>query len=494
MPGEVAKSVTKTMGVLSFAKVLTWISSSALMFVLPRFLGPSEYGKLFLGTSIVAILGIVVDFGREYSVAKAISRSRPEAAEIVIDASSARLLIGILAFVGVLVFAEIAHYPDDVKLILAILGISLLWRGLNGVLWSFFQGIEMMKYPSYAGIVESVCVAVLSIAVLMLGAKSVVLAIVVVVCGFINVILCSGFAWRLLPSIPKPNWPKAFRLLKQGIPYFLNSVFGVIYYRVNTVMLSLMTTETVVGWSGVGFRVFEILMFVPSIFSISVYPVLARNWEDRDALSRMTRKSLDFILLAGIPISIGTFSFAPQIIALVFGLKGYAESIVILRIFGAGVLLVYIDMMLGTTLLATDKQRQLSLSAFFAIFVNVGLNFWLIPYTQTKFGNGGIGAGISTISTEFFIMICMLIMMPKSVLQSAKVNVQLKAIAAGAAMALSIWLMMYLGVFWIVNAVACSLVYVGMVFLLKSVEPSEFALLQSVLPVGRLLAFFRRRS
>jgi O-antigen/teichoic acid export membrane protein len=259
-------------------------------------------------------------------------------------------------------------------------------------------------------------------------------------------------------------------------------------------MLSLMTSETVVGWSGVGFRVFEILMFVPSIFSISVYPVLARNWEDKDALSRMTRKSLDFILLAGIPISIGTFAFAPQIIALVFGLKGYAESIVILRIFGAGILLVYIDMMLGTTLLATDKQRQLSLSAFFAIFVNVGLNFWLIPYTQTKFGNGGIGAGISTISTEFFIMICMLIWMPRNVLQTAKIDVQLKAIAAGAVMGLSIWFMMFLGVFWIVNGVVCSLVYVGMVFLLRSVEPSELVLLQSVLPVGRFLALFRGRS
>jgi O-antigen/teichoic acid export membrane protein len=494
MPGEVAKSVTKTMGVLSFAKILTWISSSALMFFLPRFLGPSEYGKLFLGTSIVAILGIVVDFGREYSVAKAISRNPEQSGEIVVDASSARLFIGILAFAGILVFAEIAHYPADVRLILGILGISLLWRGLNGVLWSFFQGIEMMKYPSYAGVVESVLIAILSITALALGAKSVILASIVVFSGFVNVILCTSFAWRLVSSIPKPNWPKAFTLLKIGIPYFLNSVFGVIYYRVNTVMLSLLTTETVVGWSGVGFRVFEILMFVPSIFSISVYPVLARSWEDRDALSRMTRKSLDFILLAGIPISIGTFSFAPHIISVVFGLKGYAESIVILRIFGAGILLVYVDMMLGTTLLATDKQRQLSLSAFFAIFINVGLNFWLIPYTQTRFGNGGIGAGISTISTEFFIMICMLVMMPANLLKSARVGVQLKAIAAGAVMALSIWFMMLMQIHWIVNAAVCSLVYIALILLFKSVERSELALIQSVLPVGRFLAIFRAKT
>jgi hypothetical protein len=53
---------------------------------------------------------------------------------------------------------------------------------------------------------------------------------------------------------------------------------------------------------------------------------------------------------------------------------------------------------------------------------------------------------------------------------------------------------MFLGVFWIVNGVVCSLVYVGMVFLLRSVEPSELVLLQSVLPVGRFLALFRGRS
>ncbi len=79
MPGEAAKSVSRTIGVLSLTKVLTWVSSSALMFVLPRFLGPEEYGRLFLGTSIVMILGVVVDFGREYSVAKAISREREKA-------------------------------------------------------------------------------------------------------------------------------------------------------------------------------------------------------------------------------------------------------------------------------------------------------------------------------------------------------------------------------------------------------------------------------
>jgi len=32
----------------------------------------------------------------------------------------------------------------------------------------------------------------------------------------------------------------ALALLKEGLPYFLNSLFGVIYYRIDSVMLSLM--------------------------------------------------------------------------------------------------------------------------------------------------------------------------------------------------------------------------------------------------------------
>jgi len=494
MAGEAAKSVSKTIGVLSATKVLTWISGSALMFVLPRFLGPDEYGKLFLGTSVVATLAIVVDFGREYSVAKEVSRRPDEAAGTVVNAASARMPIGILAYIGLYVFAKVAHYPPDVVMVLLILGGGLLWRGVNSVLWSFFQGVEQMKYPSYGGVVESFMLAVLSIGALMIGTNAVGLAGIFLFCGFVNLILCTSFARKLLPVLPRPNWQEAGRLLKQGVPYFLNTLFGVIYYRVDTVMLSLMTTETVVGWYGASYRFFDILMFLPSIFSISVFPVLARNWKDADALARMTRKSLDFILLAGIPISVGAFAFAPQIIDLVFGLKGYTPSILLLRIFGAGMLLVYIDMVLGMTLLAADKQKQLSVSAFLAIFVNVGLNLWLIPYAQRRFGNGGIGAAIATVATEYFVMITMIIMMPPLLLRRGTVGVQMKIVASGGVMILSVWLMNLAGVPWIVNAIVCSCAYVGSIFALKAIDTSDLALLESALPFGKLRGLIRKKQ
>jgi len=486
MPGEAAKSVTRTVGILSVTKILTWISSSALMFVLPRYLGPEEYGKFFLGTSVVAILGVIVEFGREYSVAKAISRDQDSAAKIVVNAIGARTLIGVLAYIGIVVFAIVARYPADVRWILCILGIPLFWRGTSAVLWSYFQGIEMMKYPSYGGIIESFLIALLSIIALMNGAKADVLAWILVACGFINVVICSAFARRLLPRrLPRIDRRESLRLLKEGVPYFLNTMFGIISYRVDTVMLSLLTSAKVVGWYGASYRLFDVMMFIPTIFSISVFPILARSWDDRDALARMAKKSLDFILLAGIPIAVGIFAFAPQIITVIFGIEGYQPSILVMRIFGVGLLLVYVDVILGTTLLAADKQRQLSMSAFAAIFLNVGLNIWLIPYTQNRFGNGGIGAGITTVVTEFFIMILMLSMMPPRLLRDSSVVVQLKAVAAGCVMGLSIGLMNLVGFHWIVQGSVSLLVYGVMILALKAVSSSELALVQNALPFGR---------
>jgi len=57
------------------------------------------------------ILGVVVDFGREYSVAKAISREREKAGWIVVNAVSARTLIGVAAYIGMIIFAAVVHYP-----------------------------------------------------------------------------------------------------------------------------------------------------------------------------------------------------------------------------------------------------------------------------------------------------------------------------------------------------------------------------------------------
>jgi O-antigen/teichoic acid export membrane protein len=263
------------------------------------------------------------------------------------------------------------------------------------------------------------------------------------------------------------------------MPYFLWSVFAIIYYRIDAVMLSLMTTESVVGWYGAAYRFFDVLMFLPSIVSWAMFPVLSRlKQESGGELIRVTRKSLDFILLAGIPVSIAVFVFSKEIIALFFGLQEYTHSVALLQIFSVGIILVYVDFILGTTLFASDKQRQWTAVAFGALLLNPVLNYVLIPYAQVHTNNGGVGAAIATLITELFVMMMALAILPREILSGARVHVQLKGIVAGVCMGLTLWLARASDLPWILDGIVASGIYVGVLLLLRTFTAGERSFLQ----------------
>jgi O-antigen/teichoic acid export membrane protein len=480
---EIAKSVSKNTAVMMGSQIITWASSFVLMLFLPRYLGSVEYGRLYLAMTIIGMGVIFIDFGGRYSIAKEVSRFRDQVPSIISNSIGIRLVFWVVATAAVISFSYIAGYPSVVKTLVLIFSLEMLWEGMRKVLWSCYQGFENLKYPSLGAIVERVFITVVGVIALLLGAKSITMAIIMALGVFFNFVVCVKFAGTMVSSLPKFNWNGAIKLLKDGVPYFLWSIFGMIYYRIDAVMLSLMTPEAVVGWYGAAYRFFDILMFLPSIFSIAIFPVMSRLWKEEESRNLTARKSLEFIIIAGVPMSVGVFAFSKDIIQFFFGLQEYGSSVILLQIFSVGLLLVYIDFVLGTTILASDKQRQLSILAFAAIFVNVILNYFMIPFTQLKYGNGGIGSAIATIVTEFFIMIFTLKFVPKQVFDNYKAVPQIKSLVAAIVMIISIWLMQVFGLYWIIQVVISSLVYLVSLLLLKALEPEEIEFVRSNLKV-----------
>jgi O-antigen/teichoic acid export membrane protein len=349
----------------------------------------------------------------------------------------------------------------------------------------------MMQYPTLGAITERVAVAVCGVIALLLGANSIVIAIIWVVSSLLNFAVVVKFAPRIVSCLPKIQWDEVKTLMNASLPYFLWSVFAVIYYRVDAVMLSLMTPEVVVGWYGAAYRFFDILMFLPSIFSTAMFPVLSKLWgRDPNSLSSTTHKSLEFILLAGIPISVLVFAGAEQIIALFFGLKEYGPSVLLLRIFSVGLLLVYIDFILISTLVASDKHRQWTFAALVAMLVNPMLNYFMIPFTQLQLGNGGIGAAIATLITELLVMCMALYLMPPKIFERAPLDISLKGILAGLLMIISMYVMSRYNVAFVPQAVIGLGIYGCALLSVKAVHQSELVFIRQMFMAGNVRKTF----
>jgi O-antigen/teichoic acid export membrane protein len=483
MTKAAASSVSENVTILFAARVITWMSAFLLMLFLPRYLGPVEFGRFYLGQSVMMILALFIDFGGSYSISKVIARDRTQAGSVLVDSLGIRILFWLVVFALLVIIVAFVHYPVEVKIILIIFGFSMSWTSARAVFSNCYTGIEMMNFPSYGTMAETLFISLVGVGALLAGTKAIGFTMITIGGSFIGFLITLKYRAHIASVLPRFNLKRSMELLTMGTPYFLNTLFGMIYFRIDTIMLSMMVPEEVVGWYGAAYRFFDSLMFVPLILTTAVFPVMSRMWvQDEESLTATVQKILDYVIIAGIPVSIGMFAFSEIIIQFFYGVQQYHSSIVLLKIFALGSLMLYIDIVIGTILLASDKQWQLSVTSFIAIFINIILNYFLIPFCQHHMGNGAIGSSIATILTEFFVMMRMIFMLPAHVTRRVHITKQLKAAAAGVCMILSIWGMRAVTVHWIIQVAGAVVVFFMSAAVLRIFDAADIVIFKKMIP------------
>ncbi|MEX0780801.1 MAG: flippase [Balneolales bacterium] len=489
MNNNIGESIAKNTTVMVAAQMVTWVAGFVLLLFLPRYLGSEDYGRLFLAMSFAMILSVIIDFGGNYLIPKEVSKSRDKTPLLLISFVGVRTIIWFICMVGLLLFCYLAGYSNTMVLLIMIMGISKFFEGASKVIRSCFQGYELMVYPSLGIVSEQIFVATLAVAALLLGAGPIEIAAVMAAGALLKLIISIKFIPLLVDKLPAFHLNVSYKLLKGSVPYFMWSVFAVIYYRIDAVMLSTMTTESVVGWYGGAYRLFDIVMFLPAILTTVVFPIFSKLWEEQGrGFSNTFQQSLKFILIAGIPMCIMYFSFSENLVSLFYGLDEYSPSVLILQIFSLGILLVYIDFILGSVILASDKQVKWAFVGFAAVILNIGLNYLMIPIFEAEFGNGGVGAAVTTLLTEIFIMVSAVILLWDKFFKDFNYMMPLKCLNCGIIMTGIIWGGGYLDVHWLLQAIAGFTIY-ALIVSIQVISPTELHFLKKVYTRKKMKSF-----
>jgi len=310
MAYSIAKSLFKNSALMMMAQAATWVSGLVLLMFVARYLGSEAYGRLYLALSIQTICQWIIDYGGQNYIPKEVSRIRGESHDLMAQSTLLRIGLWILSMAVICLLCLVAHYSAPEIILILILGVSNLWVNLTLLLRSGYQGFESMKYPSIGTVLDRSVLTLTVIPALLLGFREIAVAVLMALTPALNFYVCWKYSKGLFRHKISLHAGMMKQLLKDGLPYFLWSLFGVIYYRINAVMLSLMTPQSVIGWYGAAFRFFGILMFIPAIYSAALYPILSRLSRSESAsMLSTTRKSLIFLLLAGIPVAAGLVLF-----------------------------------------------------------------------------------------------------------------------------------------------------------------------------------------
>jgi O-antigen/teichoic acid export membrane protein len=364
---------------------------------LARALGPTDFGFYIYVITIFGLVSSLSDLGFNRFLVRAIARDKSQLFKYLSNVFTLRFFLIIVIFLIVSLILLIFD-PKISRSSLAILAlISILPQAAALTFDAIFVALEKMFYSALALVSLNLFVAFLgflAVFVFKLGIFGAVLSFL-----FAHILYLLTFGTFLLKE--KISFSFSFNLLfwKEAIfaslPYGLLAFLGLLYFKIDAVLLTFIKSETQTGFYGASYKFLEGLHFIPLTIGTVLFPVMARLHQDNLAqLRRLYFLSLKFLLPVAIFLTLILFFGAPVLIKILYG-PDFAPSILALQILSFTLLFMFLHVPGAHLILASEKflKPALVLSIFTVLF-NIVLNLILIP----PFGL--IGASAVTVFSE----------------------------------------------------------------------------------------------
>ena len=439
--------------------------------IITNYLGLEGYGKYAAVYEFLAFFGIAADLGLFTIAVREMAKEDDRAKKDAIFANILTLRMGLCVII--MTCATLAAYliPQyrEIHLGIVIASVAVFLSILQSSLSSILQLNLKMQYAAVAQVLGKMTALMYMIIVVFFWYKDPVSAsfyhlIFAGVVGNFVLVFVTFLAARKYGRIGfGKDWGYIKQILMKALPYGTALVLNMIYFRVGSIMLLMMKGPTEVGVYGVPMRVLEILSLVPVFFMNSVLPVLTRHVKNQtNRVTDILRYSFDFLFMAAVPMVIGTFVLAYQIIFVVSSpeflsriSEGFYGSDIVLKFLMVGMTVAFMNSLFIYTLIATNYQNKLLwINGCCAIF-NVSLNLLMIPHL------GARGAAITSIATETLLLVLAYFAARKHIKFTFSFNTIWKVLFAGAVMGLSVWALKDFSYSYLQNANVLALVPLG---------------------------------
>jgi O-antigen/teichoic acid export membrane protein len=461
-------------------QLITWGSTLALAAVYGRYLGPAPFGELYLATTFTALIGFPIEYSFNQQVVRDVAQA-PERAHHYLTATLALKGLLWVGLYGVSLLLTVAlGYSLEQRGLIALCGLMLVSTAISTTLISIQTAYMRVGMAKFGTVIEKGLDVILATLLLRAGAGVQVVAVVLLL-GSV-----AGMAWQLVRVARMIGlhfvWDAAIArtLTRSGVSFLAYGVLGVIYYRIDTVLLSVLGTAAAVGVYGAAYRLLDTLMFIPSIIMGAVMsPMLAQySLHNQNKLRLAIEKSTTAMLLCSVPATLGLMVTAPNVISFIYGQHGFRESAVVLQGLAFGIVALYLNSVLTTVLISTGQERKLPLMAAVALVFNVAINLVLIPRFM------GSGAAWATSLTEVLLLGVGMALVDRQLIPARLWSTGGKIALAGVVMAGVAHLLTGLPILLIIPPAAVT--YGAMILALRVLPAEDVALLRQV--VERRLA------
>jgi O-antigen/teichoic acid export membrane protein len=213
------------------------------------------------------------------------------------------------------------------------------------------------------------------------------------------------------------------------LPFAVQDVFGVLLFKLDAVILSLMGTTVAVGRYGAAYRLFEATFFI----HVSLVGAFAAMYtylspSSVPSVGAVFQRSLSIALIALVPVAV-VFGMLPvQITRLIYGPK-FAHAGADLRLLAPAVVLIGLVTLSTVLIVSRANARRVVRFTGQMSLLNVGLNVALIPSLADR------GSAAAMLVTEAAFLAVVLILAARLAGGIDWWRMSAPALIAGAAMA-----------------------------------------------------------
>ncbi|HOV97427.1 MAG TPA: flippase [bacterium] len=398
-------------------KVISMSITMLAVIIITRTYGREDYGAFSLMQSWPALFFVIVDFGINAVAARELSRDWSKANKYLGNILVIRFLFSLLIVVFLSIVLSFFPYSLELKNGIRLGLLILVTQSLYSTTNIFFQ--VKLKYD--LSTIAYICgyIVIFLLIIILSGLKIDIMWVnfSYVVGGVITFILSLLFL-KKLGVVPIFSFDKnLFKyLITSSLPIGIMFIFSQMSFKEDALMLSILklpssyelsNTESVAIYS-LAYKVFEVLLVLPTFFMNSVYPVLVLDMEKGESILKKTfSKVIHFSLFSGVLVGLLGIIFAPLAIRILGG-EGFNQSIDVLKILSGGIFIFYLTSPISWLIMTLGYQKYLPWIYFVSFSFNMILNLIFIPKYSFY------GASWITIASEFIVLILLLIFARKS--------------------------------------------------------------------------------
>jgi len=379
------KKIAWNTGVQIAGKSISTIFGVIIISLMTRYLGSKGFGYYSTANSFFQIFSLFLDFGIFITMIQMLGENKDNiekenqitSATITLRILSGLIILGIVPLIGLFL-----PYDQPVKIILGILFIAFFSSSINQIVTGTQQRHLKMHIVAFAEIIGRTILLIGVIISIYYQLSLAIITIFVSLGSLVNLIInyygakkYASFKWNIDITL----WKK---IIKKSWPIGISIMFNLLYFKMDTVILSLVKSPTEVGIYSAAYRILEILSTIPFMLAGITLPILTNYWikSKKEEFQKLLNQSYIAMTILALPLVVGILVIGTQGIILISG-TDFILSGSILKILSVALLAIFFSTISSHVIVAINKQQTILKSyIIISIITIIGYIIFIPPY------------------------------------------------------------------------------------------------------------------